>query len=133
MSAEQTKPNAELVDAVRHWVHFDNLSETLTKQVTNVRNMRASFEEKILRLLDSSGLKNAVLELNGATLQKQTKFRPSDLTWGFLEEQLQAYYTQKGRPEEYKQVYEFLQKRRTGKQVDSLKKTRNVETLRSSA
>jgi hypothetical protein len=119
----QPNPQAELVEAVRHWVHFDNLAETLTKQVTNARNMRTTFEEKILRLLDTSGLKNAVLQLNGATLQKQTKFKASDLTWGFLEEHLKEYYAHKSKPDEYKQVLEFIQTRRGGKNVDSLKKT----------
>jgi hypothetical protein len=124
MSLETTKqPNAELIDSVRHWVHFDNLAETLTKQVTNARNMRNSFEEKIMKLLDAAGLKNAVLQLNGATLQKQTKFKASDLTWGFLEEQLKDYYASKGKPDESKQILEFMHKRRGGKSVDSLKKT----------
>ena len=124
MSLETTKqPNAELIDSVRHWVHFDNLAETLTKQVTNARNMRNSFEEKIMKLLDAAGLKNAVLQLNGATLQKQTKFKASDLTWGFLEEQLKDYYASKGKSDESKQILEFMHKRRGGKSVDSLKKT----------
>lgn len=122
-SQSQSQPQTELIEAVRHWVHFDNLAETLTKQVTNARNMRNTFEEKILRLLDTPGLKNAVLQLNGATLQKQTKFKASDLTWGFLEEQLKEYYQHKNRPDEYKQVIDFIQKRRGGKNVDSLKKT----------
>jgi len=116
-------PNADLIDAVRHWVHFDNLAETLTKQVTNARNMRNTFEEKILKLLEAPGLKNAVLQLNGATLQKQTKFKSSDLTWGFLEEQLKDYYLAKGKQDESKQILEFIHKRRGGKNVDSLKKT----------
>ena len=126
MSLETSKqPNAELIDAVRHWVHFDNLAETLTKQVTNARNMRHTFEEKVLRLLDTSGLKNAILQLNGATLQKQSKFKPSDLTWGFVEEQVKEYYASKGKPDESKQIIEYMQKRRGGKNIDSLKKTVN--------
>ena len=124
MANEATKqPNAELVDAVRHWVHFDNLAETLTKQVTNARTMRNSFEEKIIQLLDATGMKNAVLQLNGATLQKQTKFKASDLTWGFLEEQLKDYFSSKGNLDESKQIIEYIQKRRGGKNVESLKKT----------
>ena len=96
--------NSDLIDAVRHWVHFDNLAETLTKQVTNARNMRNTFEEKILKLLEAPGLNNAVLQLNGATLKKQTKFKPSDLSWGLLEEQLADYFLTKGKPDETKQI-----------------------------
>ena len=115
--------NSDLIDAVRHWVHFDNLAETLTKQVTNARNMRNTFEEKILKLLEAPGLNNAVLQLNGATLKKQTKFKPSDLSWGLLEEQLADYFLTKGKPDETKQIIEFIQKRRGGKNMDYLKKT----------
>ena len=117
------KENHELIDAVRHWVHFDNLAETLAKQIANAKSMRATFEEKVLTLLDSSGMKNSILQLNGAILQKQTKFKPSDLTWGFLEEQLMEYWNAKGKPEEAKLFLEFLQKNRGGKTVDCLKKT----------
>ena len=115
--------NSELIDAVRHWVHFDNLAESLTKQITNARSMRSSFEEKVLKLLDSLGMKNSILQLNGATLQKQTKHKPSDLTWGFLENQLNEYYANKGKPEEAKTILEFLQKNSGGKLIDILKKT----------
>ena len=62
------KPHPELNEAVRHWVHFDNLSETLTKQVTNARAMRSKFEEKVLTILYSMSLKTVALEINGATL-----------------------------------------------------------------
>jgi len=115
--------NADLIDSVRHWVHFDNLAEALSKQITNARNMRNNFEDKILKLLEAPGLKNAVLQLNGANLQKQTKFKASDLTWGFLEEHLHEYHKAKGKPDDTKLIVEFLQKNRGGKHVDYLKKT----------
>lgn len=117
------KQNSELIETVRHWVHFDNLAENLTKQVMNARSMRNSFEEKVLKILDSSGMNSAILHLKGATLQKQTKFKASDLTWGFLEEQLKEYYKQKNKVDETAQVMEFIQKNRGGKNVDYLKKT----------
>ena len=85
--------------------------------------MRNTFEEKILKLLEAPGLNNAVLQLNGATLKKQTKFKPSDLSWGLLEEQLADYFLTKGKPDETKQIIEFIQKRRGGKNMDYLKKT----------
>lgn len=117
------RPQTELVDAVRHWVHFDNLAETLTKQVSNARTMRNKFEEAILKLLDSSGLRNAILQINGANLQRQSQFKSTNLSWSFLEEQLHEYYKTKGKPDETATVLEFLQKHRGGKSVDYLKKT----------
>ena len=123
------RPQTELVDAVRHWVHFDNLAETLTKQVSNARTMRNKFEEAILKLLDSSGLKNAILQINGANLQRQSQFKSTNLSWSFLEEQLHEYYKTKGKPDETATVLEFLQKNRGGKSVDYLKKTLTADQV----
>jgi hypothetical protein len=118
-----TTPQAELVDAVRHWVHFDNLSESLNKQVTNARSMRATFEEKILKILDSTGMPNAVLQITGATLQRATRAKSADLSWTYLETNLHDYYNSKGRADETAAVLEFLQSRRGVKTSDYLKKT----------
>ena len=120
-------PNTELVDAVRNYVHFDNLAEALTKQVTNARNMRKTSEEKILTMLDTAGMKTAVLQINGATLQRHAEFKPRDLSWALLEEQLNAYY--KGRSQnESKAILEFVQKNRGGKTTESIKKTLTADT-----
>ena len=49
-----TFTNDELIDAVRHWVHFDNLAEVLSKQVVNARALQKKYEEKIITILDSN-------------------------------------------------------------------------------
>ncbi len=116
-------PQTELVDAVRHWVHFDNLAESLNKQVTNARNMRNTYEDKVLQLLDTTGMKTAVLQINGATLQRQVRTKPTDLSWSFLEEQLKQYYKSKNKPDETAQVIDFIQNHRGTKSVEYLKKT----------
>lgn len=115
--------HSELVDYVRHWVHFDNLAESLNKQVTNARNLRSNFEEKIIKAMESSGMRNTVLQISGATLQRVSKVKPSDLTWGYLEEQLREYYKEKGTADETEQVLTFLQSKRGGKTVEYLKKS----------
>ena len=114
---------ADLVDAVRHWVHFDNLSESLQKQVTNARAKRSEFEDRILRLLDATGMRNAVLQITGATLQRAIKPKQSDLSWTFLESSLHDYYKAKGRPDETAAIMEFIQASRTTKHTEYLKKT----------
>ena len=120
-------PQHELIDAVRHWVHFDNLAESLTKQVNNARQMRSTFEDKVLRLLETSGMRNAVLQISGATRQRAARSKSTDLSWGFLEEQLHEYYKSKGRADETPAILDFLQKHRGAKQVEYLKKTLATE------
>ena len=123
----------DLVDAVRHWVHFDNLSESLQKQVTNARAKRSEFEDRILRLLDTTGMRNAVLQITGATLQRSTKPKQSDLSWTFLESSLHDYYKAKGRPDETAAIMEFVQASRTIKHTEYLKKTTTVVEGRAGA
>jgi hypothetical protein len=117
------KPTNDLVDAVRHWVHFDNLAESLGKQVQNARTLRGDYETKVLKHLETTGMKNAVLQINGATLQRSSKSKPVDLSWTYLEEQLKVYYKTKGKADETAALLDFLQRHRTMKTQEYLKKT----------
>jgi hypothetical protein len=118
-----TTSKDDLVHAVRHYVHFDNLAETLNKQVANVRAMRSKFEGEIITMLEAQGMKNAILQINGATLQRQTRYQQANLSWSFLEEQLHEYYKSKGKPDETVGILDFIQKHRGSRSVDYLKKT----------
>jgi len=116
--------NKELVEAVRHYVHFDNLAETLNKQVSNARSLRSQYETKILTNLEANGMKNAVLQINGATLQRASRSTSNPLSWGFLEERLHSYYASTpARTDETKPILEFLQNTRGSKTTDYIKKT----------
>ena len=116
-------PSTDLVDSVRHWVHFDNLAESLQKQVTNARTMRNTFEDKILTHLETGPMKGATLQITGATLQKATRPKTTDLSWSFLETSLHEYYRAKGKPDETKALLEFLQSKRDTRAIPYLKKT----------
>jgi len=115
--------HTELIESVRHWVHFDNLAETLNKQVSNARNLRNEFEKKVLKLLETSNMRNTLLKISGATLQRATRHKPTDLSWTFLEDQLRAFFKEKGRPDETDTILEFLHSRREEKTIEFLKKT----------
>jgi hypothetical protein len=110
-----------LSTAVREWVHFDNLVESLNKQVANVRALRSKSETQILTLLQQQNLQNATLKITGATLQYATRTKSNDLTWAFLEERLHEYF--KGKRDETTEILEFLQTHRGGKTIEYLKKT----------
>jgi len=122
-------PDAVLIDAVRHYVHFDNLAETLTKQVSNARTMRSNYEERILKHLEQNNMKNAILQINGATLQRSTRSKSNDLSWGFVEEQLREYHKARGRPDETKTILDFFQRNRGVKTSEYLKKTVTADAL----
>jgi len=117
------KPTADLSEAVRHWVHFDNLAETLNKQVTNARTKRSEYEKKTLTLLDGMNMKNVSLEIHGATLTRSVKSESEQLSWTFLEKSLHSYFASKKQPDQTAAMLEFLQQVRTVKSVEYLKKT----------
>ncbi len=121
-AVKSSPPTADLADAVKHWVHFDNLAEALNKQVANARTMRATFETKILTMLEVSGMPNAVLKITGATLQRHSSFKPADLSWTMLEKNLHDYYKLKGKPDETVAILDFIKKNRGGKTVECLEK-----------
>jgi hypothetical protein len=119
-----TGGTSELSEAVRSWVHFDNLAESLNKQVANVRNLRNQFEAKILEIMDRMGLhQNASLKITGAVLQRAQRSKQSDLSWSFLEEQLHEYHKASGKRDDTAQILQFLQTHRGTKSVEYLKKT----------
>jgi len=120
---EMAKPSADLSEAVRHWVHFDNLAETLNKQVMNARTKRSEYEKKTMTLLDGMNLPNVSMEIHGATLTRSIKSESEQLSWSFLEKQLHSYFASKKLPDQTDAMVEFLQKARTVKSVEYLKKT----------
>lgn len=123
--------SAELADAVRHWVHFDNLAESLNKQINNVRALRSQYETRVLELLDASGLKKANLKVTGATLSCASRYKQNDLSWTLLEEQLHDYFKSRGQRDDTKDVLAFLQRHRGGRTVEYLKKTSMTQSSTS--
>jgi uncharacterized membrane protein YgaE (UPF0421/DUF939 family) len=117
------KPSTDLSEAVRHWVHFDNLAETLHKQVVNARTKRSEYEKKTLTLLDGMKLSNVSMEVHGAILTRTVKTESEQLSWSFLEKTLHSYFASQRQPDQTQAILDFLQKARTVKSVDYLKKT----------
>jgi hypothetical protein len=135
-AALQSAPQSastELADAVRNWVHFDNLAENLNKQVTNARALRNKHETRVLELLDHGGMQNAVLRVSGATLQRATRYKQNDLSWSMMEEQLHEFYKTVGKPDETQAIMTFMQRNRGGKTVEYLKKTSLNQPTQQSA
>lgn len=112
-----------LQQAVRAWVHFDNLTNTFNKQATNARAQKQIHEKEIQDILYAMKQQNAVLEVNGAKLQFQQKETKSNLSWSWLQDQLRSWFISpesKGKSNE--ELFRFLQNRRSIKITESLER-----------
>jgi hypothetical protein len=86
-----------LAHNVRGWVHYDNLTSTLQKQILNSRKQRDAFEEQIQVLLKQHQMTNAVIQISGGQLQFQDEKITSGLTMKALLESAQSFF--RGHPE----------------------------------
>lgn len=86
-----------LAHNVRGWVHYDNMSTALQKQVTNARKQRDSYEEQIGGLLKEHQMPNAVIQISGGQLQLQEEKVTPGLTMKALQESTLSFF--KARPE----------------------------------
>lgn len=111
--------------AVKSWVHYDNLTNTFTKQSQNARTQRHVHEKEIKDLLAEMKQSAAVIEVNGARLQFQRHETKSGLSWSWLQEQLRSWYgspESKGSNKGTDDLMRFLQGKRTLKIQESLEK-----------
>jgi len=89
--------NEALAHNVRGWVHYDNMSIALQKQVTNARKQRDTYETQIESLLKQHQMPNAVIQISGGQLQLQEEKVTPSLTMKALQESTLSFF--KARPE----------------------------------
>ena len=89
--------NEALAHNVRGWVHYDNLTSTLQKQITNSRKQRDTFEEHIQTMLKQHQIPNAVIQISGGQLQLQEDKVTSGITMKTLQESIASFF--QGHPE----------------------------------
>lgn len=89
--------NDALAHNVRGWVHYDNMTTALQKQIINARKQRDSFEEQVQALLIQQQMKDAVIQISGGQLQLQEDKTTSGLTMKALQESVQLFF--KNHPE----------------------------------
>ena len=114
----------ELIDAVRNWVHFDNLNIMLARQVQTARNMKNTFEERVLSLLG----KTKRLRIQGAILEPASRKNTVGLNWTVLEESLHKYYLTNKKHDDTEEILAFLKENRGSKMTTYLKKTPLIDT-----
>ena len=110
--------NEALAHNVRGWVHYDNMSAALNKQITNARKQRDSYEEQIHLLLTQHQMPNAVIQISGGQLQLQEEKATAGLTMKALQDSALSFF--KGHPEianPEKMANEFIQHMKQTRQV----------------
>ena len=102
--------NEALAHNVRGWVHYDNMSAALNKQIANARKQRDAYEEQIHLLLTQHQMPNAVIQISGGQLQLQEEKATAGLTMKALQDSALSFF--KGHPEipnPEKMANEFVQ------------------------
>ncbi len=89
--------NDALAHNIRGWVHYDNMTTALQKQLTNARKQRDSFEDQVHTLLTEHQMTNAVIQISGGQLQLQEEKATAGLTMKALQESVSSFF--KSHPE----------------------------------
>ena len=113
-------PKKQLGDAIRNWIHTDNLIESLSHQVSNARAVRTKHEAEAIRLIKELRLENSTIKVSGATLHFTKRKVTSGLTWGYLDREITAWATKSNI--QAQSLMAWLQGHRETTEVESLKK-----------
>ncbi len=117
-------PKSRLTSAIRGWVHFDNLVESLNHQAINARELRSKHETDALTLLKQMGLTHTHIQVADAQLQFASRREVGGLSWTYLEQQLPLWAAHTGvSAEQAKSLLTWLQTHREFKEKEYLKKT----------
>ena len=84
--------NESLAHNVRGWVHYDNMTSALQKQIINARKQRDAFEQQVQAILETQQMTNAVIQISGGQLQLQEDKTTSGLTMKALQESVQLFF-----------------------------------------
>jgi hypothetical protein len=115
-----------LIQAIRSWVHMDNLVESFNTQATNARDLRSKHETEAVGLIKQMGLTASTIQVSGASLQLTTKREPGALTWSYLEREVPAWASRNGiSPTQATSLIAWLQEHRENKEKEVLKKSLN--------
>ncbi len=107
--------NQDLAHNVRGWVHYDNLCQTLQKQITNARKQRDSFEDQIQTLLKQHQMTNAIIQVSGGQLQLQEEKTSGALTMKALTESVTGFFkAHPDLPDKSKELLEHIKHERQG-------------------
>ena len=117
-------PKQRLIDAIRGWIHMDNLLENHNAQAANARTLKNKHEADAIALMKQMRLDKSTIQVSGASLILQKKATPGALSWGYLEKEIPTWATRTGITAVQSQsLIKWLHDRREIKETESLKKS----------
>jgi hypothetical protein len=123
MSSNTSLINKEDIgNLVRSYVHYDNLTSSLHKQTNNARIVRDEFENRIIKTLQDSNMKNAIIQIVGGRLQIVEEKKSSPLTFNLLEESLHKYFIKNKESDITTDLIRFIKSQRTVETTPKIKK-----------
>lgn len=123
-----------LGEAVRSWIHMDNLCENHAVQASKAREMRAKHEQDAITYIKALNYEKSTIQVSGAVLELQTKSVASAPTWGFLEKEIAAWSATSGVTSAQTQsLLKWLQAHREIKEVEHLRKQGRSRTPKRTA
>ena len=88
----------QLVVAIRHWIHMDNLAESFKHQEQNACTLRTKYEAEAIALMKEIGCAESVIQVSGATLRidrvEPTSSPPE--TWKPIDQTVQVWASRNG-------------------------------------
>lgn len=116
-------PKQRLIDAIRGWIHMDNLLENHAAQASNARALKSKHEADAIELMKQMRLDKSTIQVSGASLTLQKKAAPAALTWGYLEKEIPAWAKQNRIGDaQVQSLTRWLHDHREVKESESLKK-----------
>lgn len=116
----------DIANLVRNYVHYDNLTISLQKQINNARVVRDDFEKRIIDELKKNKLENAIIQIVGGKLKIVEEKHSNPLSYKFLEEQIHNYFVEKKKTDE---THDLLQYIKSHKNVNLELKLKKIPQL----
>lgn len=117
-----------LGNLIRYWVHYDNEIQSLNADIKIARDHRKNYEAQILQGMHEAKLTNPVIQITGGRILVSEERNSAPLSLKSLELLLHQYHRMKpGRPDETRDIMNFIKANRAVEVSHTLKRIKNPE------
>lgn len=117
-----TPGTPEFGGLVRSWMHYDNMSISLSKQASNSRKLRDSYEDAIINSLKKVNAINAVIQVTGGKIQVNEEKSAQHLSINLIEQMLHSYYKQYNKQDDTENIIKYIKTNRGINKTNKLKR-----------